>query len=182
MYNAREEVAKALKSIVDSTIHDDKQIDLYNLHIELAIQPALVEKWGMKVATAEYEREKAKEQMDLTKSNVEAAIRQSPGEYGLVKGTESEIAAAVARNEECVEALHKYQETVHHVNVLKVGREAVSSRKSSLENEVKLWADNYFATPTTESPLAREGVEQAREIKSKELQEAITRKRRERSK
>lgn len=121
------------------------EIDKYNLDEELLQQALLYLEWSDAKAQAEQERDKAKEQLDLTRAELDISIRRDPKAFGLEKITEGAISNIILTQDKYQKAEIVYLEMRYSYNVISGALEALSHKKSALENLVKLFLNNYWA-------------------------------------
>lgn len=127
----------------------DLSVDRNRLHEEWEKYPQIFDKWGIRLADAIFDRDTAKDQLDLIKSELDADIRQSPGEFGLDRVTEGAVNAAITLELKYKKARKKLNTAQKDVNRLTTGLRAISSKKAALENEVRLYLGSYFSEPIT---------------------------------
>jgi hypothetical protein len=123
-------------------------IDEHRLDKEWVNQPTLFFTWARKLADARQQLEEAKASLDVVYAELDNAIRERPGKYGLEKITESAIKQLIPSQAPYAEALAAVNTTKHRVDVLQAAVTALEHRKRALENLVDLHGQNYFAEPT----------------------------------
>lgn len=149
----------------------DIKIDEQALDLEWLDQPSLMLKYAKHAALMEREMDRAKEELDLVKSELDGSIRKNPEKYGLEKATDKAIDAAIPQQEEFKEANDAYLEAKFEYKVAKAAVDAFDQRKTALENLVKLLGQSYFAGPVTPRQIAIE-----REVKERNAEELEQRK------
>lgn len=126
-------------------------INRRQLHVEFESYPDIFNLWGERLAQAIFERDCTKDDVELTTAELASDIRQSPTEYGIDgRVTEAAINAMVIMELKYKKVKKKLNEKQKAVNKLTTGVRAISSKKSALENEVRLYLGNYFSEPITE--------------------------------
>ena len=127
----------------------DLAIDPYALDEEWLRQPSLYMKYSLLVADAEKKRGLAKERLDVTKAELERAIRKDPDKYipTEIKLTEAVITSTIVLQPAYREDNSKLTEANYELDILQAAVRAFDHRKSALENEVRLWVGNYFSGP-----------------------------------
>lgn len=125
----------------------DMYIDENVLDVELLKQPSLVAKYSRMLADAQQDKDIAKERLELLRSEISLDIRDNPSKYKLDKVTEGSITACILMEEDFQEAQKEVHATTHKVNVLTGIMKSLDHRKSTIENLVKLFGQNYFAGP-----------------------------------
>ena len=127
---------------------EDLKIDKYNLDREWMRQPMLYMKWAEAWAQAVLERDRAKEQLEVVKAELDSAIRQAPAEFGIVgKPTESAISNAITKHSQYRRAYSNYVEATKAANVLAGAKEAMAHKKKALEGITELMVAGYYAEP-----------------------------------
>lgn len=125
---------------------DDARIDKHQLDFEWLRQASLFHKYAEAYANAMFERDKAKERLDLVKAQVDSAIRSEPEDYGfLTKPTEPAIASAILQDPDYIEAKSKYLNSVREMNIVMGAKTAMEHKKSALETLSKLYLSGYWA-------------------------------------
>lgn len=130
---------------------DDMQIDDNALLWEVERQPHLFHQAATDYADAQYEQEKAKDALEMTKAKADEQIRADPGTYGLTtdkKPTESAIANQVIQTDEYQTANDSLVEANHLVRTLMAAKDAFGHKKSMLEVAAKLHLADWTAEPS----------------------------------
>lgn len=122
----------------------DIAIDKSQLDYEWLRQSLLYFKYSELYANAIFERDKAKERLEVVKAKIDLDIRKSPEEYGISRITEGAIASAITLDEEYVEAKNDYLNAVKEVNILAGVKGALEHKKSALETLAKLYLSGYW--------------------------------------
>lgn len=136
------------KRIEETTIAEDKKIDIYNLHKENQINPSLIEKYGKRWAKARRNKKAADKNMKVVYAKVEKKVRSDPKEYGIEgKVTEAAIKTAVSLSKEYEEAYGKYLDACEQEDLMDVGRDTVGDRRAALGEETKLFLAGYYSDP-----------------------------------
>lgn len=148
-------------------------VDEHNLDEEWKQQPALYHRYARKLADARHKEAECKADLEVTCAELERAIRATPERYGVSKVTEALVEATVKVQAEYQRAVKAYNDARYNVGILSAAVDALSHKKSALENLVSLWARDYFSTPR----LKGDDDLKARE-KQKEMTEARPRWRR----
>ena len=126
----------------------DIRIDPDALDVENLDQPLLVFKYNAALSEAKDEMDSAKENLDITRAEVGLEVRDNPEEFNLEKSTEGAIKAAVEMDERVQKARDRVAKARHDVGVLSAVTTALEHRKRSLDNLVRLHAQEYFSGPT----------------------------------
>ncbi len=157
----------------DIDYEKDKNVDIHNLHQEFMRNPTLVGNYYKLRGQAEEEMDKAKRQVDVSKSNLDRAkavlelnIRKTPEKYDsqITKLTENIVLSLMLihlpQDEECAKYQKEYTEAQEKLidakrkfDIYYSATKAIEERRSSLENLVTLWSRNYFSVPNLPKPL-----------------------------
>lgn len=127
----------------ESTYEEDQEIDKYDLHNEWAGQAGLYMKWAKRYSRAVKERDKAKENLNLVRAEVDAKIRDTSSP----KPTEAAISSLVIQNKKYRIASTALIKATENMNVMDGAKEAMNHRKKGLENEVILFLAGYYVDP-----------------------------------
>lgn len=127
---------------------DFLKIDELRYDKECLRQPLLYAEHAILAAKAQRRRDTAKNDLDLTISEVDALIRARPEKYGITeKVTESAIKAAVAQHQRVIDAQANLTAAQYRFNVRNSMVTALEHRKRSLTLLVTLHTSNYFSDP-----------------------------------
>ena len=143
--------------IEDTSISEDKKIDIYNLHRENQINPSLVEKYGRMWAAARRRKKAADNNVKVVYAKIEKEVRTSPEECGIElmsdsKGnlkapTEPAIKTAVLLSKDYQEAYEEYLLSCEQEDLMDVGKDTIDDRRAALGEETKLFLSGYYADP-----------------------------------
>jgi len=137
----------------------DINIDETSLDVEWLEQSSLTAKYARIQADAEREYEKAKERLEVLKAELDLEIRANPKEYineEITKTTEAVISNAIIQQKSYREASDEVIEKKHEFNIAKGAVKSIDSKKTALENLVKLHGQQYFAGPSVPRDLSKE--------------------------
>ena len=140
------------------------EIDPLRLDEDWVQQPKLYLEYAGKLADARRDLDLAKNELELTRAELDADIRVDPSQYDFDgKPTEKAIDACIlcqkrykTANEEVIAAKHK-------VDVLAAFVTALDHRKRALENLVDLHGQGYFAEPKAKRQQDREAMQEAKD-------------------
>jgi hypothetical protein len=122
----------------------DLDIDKFSLDDEWAKQPSTFHKWSMQLAEAEMERDKAKEEIDLVRAELDLAIRTDPIKFKLEKITESAVNSAIITNEKYRKSLDEYNQLKYNHRIIQSAIESLNHKKYALDNLVRLFLSEYY--------------------------------------
>jgi len=149
----------------------DIKIDDSCLDIECLEQAALFMKYARNASEKRKELDEEKQSLDITKANLDAAIRKNPENYEIEKVTEGAIQSSILNNKRYQEAYQKYLDTKYETDMAQNAVSAFNQRKDMLEALIKLHGQSYFAGPRVPRDLSKE-----RELKQKEVNSNIATK------
>lgn len=130
-----------------SPFADALSIDPLALVEEWLRQAIIYDKWARKLVDANDDRDRAKQDLDLVKAEVDNDIREHSAKYfGDKKPTEAAIAAQVLMDDRYKKALEHSLQTSKTAAILAVGERALGHKKSALENITKLWLSDYYSS------------------------------------
>ena len=148
-----EQPVEQAEELEDFDFESDLNIDPDNLDIEWLNQPKLLMKYSKLEADAKAELEKAKEYVAFIKAQTDSSIRKDPTVFGIDKITEGAITSAINVDANVREAVQRQNKIQHLLNLVTNMVRAIDQRKSSLENLVKLFGMEYFASPNDSRTL-----------------------------
>jgi hypothetical protein len=124
----------------------DLEINKHSLDNELLTQAQKMLRYSSEHAQAMYNRDRAKQSLDIVKANLDASIRAELTSAG-AKFTEAVVDGKIRTAPTYIEAQEKYQKAEHEVQVLLGAVMAMNARRSMLENLVKLFLSGYWSEP-----------------------------------
>lgn len=136
------------------------KIDEDALDLEWLDQPDKMLAIATKTAEARLEMDKASDNVDLVRSELDKELRENPEKYDLEKTTDTVVKEAIVRQPEYQEARKEFLKARFNYEVYKGASTAFEQRKSSLENLVKLHGQSYFAGPQVPRDLSQKRQEQ----------------------
>jgi len=125
----------------------DPRIDKFALDEEWLNQPPFFHEYAEQLANAKRETEEAKNELELTKAELDLSIRKNPDAYDIPKITEKVVENVVIVQREVQEAQQKVIQAKHKEDLLGAAVRTLEQRKTALENEVKLALADYYSTP-----------------------------------
>jgi len=135
-------------SALSKDIQRDVEVQEHLLDQEWKRQPELVFKYGMMLADARRELQRAERMLVDRKNELSRDIRENPEAYGLAKVTESAIQTAIELDKRYLDWRDEIDQLRYEVGVLAAAMEALQHKRRALEKLVDLYlADYYEATP-----------------------------------
>ena len=142
----------------------DITIDDSALDIEWLEQPRLFMKYARHSAEASRDLDKAKENLDIVKAEIDLKIRSNPEKYGLEKVTETAIQNTILTNKQYQETNQAMLDARYEAEMAKGAVRAMEQRKDALENLVRLHGQQYFAGPKVPRDLTWERQERQKKV------------------
>jgi hypothetical protein len=146
------------------TYDKDIRIDETALDIELLNQSQLVSKYGFQLAEARLNLELKKENLEITRAELDTKIRRDPDKFEINKITETVISNTIINSEQYQIANKQYLKAKFDVDANKVALDAIQAKGDSLTNLVRLHGQQYFAGPTIPRDIQKERVESEKEL------------------
>lgn len=157
----------------------DLSIDPDALDTEFLAQPGLYFKYARESVLAKDSYSRAKENLEAVRAEMDADIRQNPGEYGFSgekKPTEGAITSAILQTQGYKDANEAYMKAKYEADLVQVAVMAIDQKKSSLEHLSRLTIAGYCAMPSEPRDLAGEWksrLESRKEERSADTRHAI---------
>lgn len=126
---------------------NDLLINEHELDEEWITQPSKYMSYSADLAQAIYNRNRAKENLDVIEASLDSEARREPTPAGLGKATETAIKNWIKLQDTYREALEAYHDSDLEANLLQGAVNAFNHRKTALENLVKLFLAGYFSEP-----------------------------------
>lgn len=130
-----------------ASVSDILEIDLDSLDEEWVNQPQLYYAYAKRLADARQKLDESKSEFELTKAELEKAIRDDPEKFDMPKVTEAAVKSCILTQDEYNNARTAVSEASHRVDVLQAVVIALEHRKRALEKLVDLHGQSYFAEP-----------------------------------
>jgi len=135
---------------------EDMRIDETALDIEWLEQATLMLKYSRHAAEVRAAFDKAKEKLELTRAELDKAIRKEPELFEVEKVTDKAIESAILVQPEYKRASEEYLQLKFEYDIAAGAVKAFDARKDALENLVRLNGQQYFAGPKTPRDLSSE--------------------------
>jgi len=165
----------------DTTFSEDVKINQSNLDWHFEMQPMLYLKWAERHAQAVFEMDKAKEQLDLVKAEVDAEIREDPEKFGLSKVTEAAVSNSILQHPSVLKANGTLIEARKNVNIMTAAKEAMAHKKKSLEMLAQLWLGQYPPSQPKDGGYQNVRADRDRKKMQSNLNDRINRRRKEKN-
>jgi|ADurb_H2B_03_Slu_FD_contig_31_952612_length_5191_multi_7_in_0_out_0_6 hypothetical protein len=130
----------------EKAYREDLGINRFALDKEWEEQPEKFINWYEKEIEAQFQRDKLKEQLDLTKAELDGEIRETAASNS-VKITEAMVSSEILKSERFKKINNDYLESVKNAKILGAAREAFEHRKKALEKLTDLFIAGYWSTP-----------------------------------
>ena len=134
----------------------DVSIDPDSLDTEWLAQPRLMIKYSQLSAQARAQYETAKTNLDIVKAELDKEIRKDPEKFEVYKITEGAIFSAIIIHSKYKEAMDALQTAQYEMNIAISAVSSIDSKKTALENLVRLHGMQYFAGPSVPRDLSKE--------------------------
>lgn len=144
------------------------KLDKYRLDENALEQPTLSAECSENWAKAMFERDKAKENLEIVTAKTGKRIRENPEKYGIDKITEKSIQEAMVIDKEYREASDKLIQAQYNVNVLSSAKEVIDHRGRALRVLADLYTANYFSASAGEK-FKQSAVERTKENEKEHL-------------
>jgi len=156
------------KSSDEFDFEGDLSINKYKLDEECLSHSTLYFRYAEACISAKSEVSKADDNLKLVTAEQNIAIRKDYTQQG-VKFTEALIASELEKDKMVLEAKEKLRETQEIYAKLNVAVQAMETRRSELDNLVKLYCAGYFSTPNAGSETKNNVNEQTAKAVRKSL-------------
>ena len=145
----------------------DTQIDNSALDVEWLKQPTLMFQYTQHQAKMEQKYTDTIEEFELYMAKIDKDVRTNPEEYEITgKVTETVVKNTIITSEKYEENKHKVVLAKYELDVAKGAVRAIDTKKTSLENLVKLHGQSYFAGPSVPRDLDKEWEKQEKQKSS----------------
>jgi len=151
----------------DMNYEKDLYIDDQSLELEWLDQSMLFMKYARYLAETRRTTDEAKQYIEIVKAELDKAIRENPGDFGLEKVTDKAIDAIIITDKKYKEAYQIYLEAKYESDMASNAVAAFNMRKEALENLVKLNGQQYFSGPKVPRDIHWEREEKAKRTESK---------------
>ena len=137
----------------------DTAIDPDALDVEWVQQATLMGRYAAHAANMKREMDDAKERLDVVRARLDMAIRANPGQYGLEKVTEAAVQSTILLQKEYTEQNEALSTARYEYDMASAAVRAIDTKKTALENLVRLLGASYFAGPKAPRDLSHEWTE-----------------------
>jgi hypothetical protein len=141
---------------------DFADINKFKLDWEAARQAKLVMDYGLMLADAEEEKDRAENKKEVTAAELDCDVRAEPEKYGLSKVSEPAVKRAIISDRRYQKAVDEEIKAKKAVNVLKAAMGALSNRKAMIETLVWLHNQTYNAEPKVDDMDMKDNIRRER--------------------
>lgn len=156
----------------------DITIDETSLDLEWLDQPRLMMRYVRHAADMRKEMDEAKERLDNEQAELDKKVRSNPERYGIDKITETAVRNAVLSHERFKKVNEEYMEASYEHNMAQGAVRAIETKKTALENLVRLHGQQYFAGPKIPRDLHDEVTKRNKQDRADAVVQRPARKRR----
>ena len=129
--------------------NDDFSLDRFALELEADRNPALMRKYGKKLAIAAAETKDAKRELEYIEAEQAEIIRQNAKIYGIEsKPTDKLVFGLVKGESEYKKAFSRYKSALRREEDLRNVIDTVRQRGMMIRILAELWLNNYYSEPT----------------------------------
>lgn len=160
------------ETIENTSIKEDRKIDIYNLHREAQLYPSLVGKWGERFAEAKDEKRRVDRKLELRKAEIEAEVRKNPQGYGWEESkspTEKFINSAVILQDEYEEVFEETLQAQKNIDLLSSAVNEMAAKRSSIKYEVELFLAGYYSDLNIPKEFEKEIVKKGTDSQRKKI-------------
>lgn len=151
-------------------------IDLNQLDVEWMNQATTFMKYSELAADLKAIADRAKQNLDVVRAELDLEIRADPESFGLLKITESTVSSTIIGEKRYKDAFEKYISDKHDFDIMSAAVRAFDHKKSALENLVKLHGASWFAGPSEPRNIDDVMKEKIDETPKKEVRKKIRRR------
>jgi len=131
-----------------SEYSQDLRTSLENLDQHWLEQPGHFMKWGERWANAVATKDRAKENLEVLKAEIDKEIRKDWDKFGFdSKPTEPAIKSAIILEPRYKQASDEHIDAMEQVNIMAVAKSAFEHRKKQLDNLTSLYLAGFFSKP-----------------------------------
>jgi len=127
---------------------DDLFIDRNDLPTEWENHPQMYMYWAEEHTYAILDRDRQKDQLDLTFADLDGQIRNAPEEYKLTKVTDATVSAAIKRTELYQDEQERFHQANLVVNRMAAAKAAMDSKRRALDNMTTLLIHEHYNSNT----------------------------------
>lgn len=123
-------------------------IDRLRLDDEWVKHPKEYHVWADHAASCQFNYDRAKSELELTKAEIDRDVRQDPSNYGLAKISEVAITNTIILQSEYQAATKTVNSTRHELECARAAVSALEQRKRQLTVLVELFIRDYYSEAT----------------------------------
>lgn len=151
---------------------EDVYIDKNKLDEAWENQALLFCQWAEKVVEATFDRDRAKENLEIVKATLDKKIRMDSARTN-TKITEEAIKNSIILSQDYQEANQQVIESVKTLGIMYVAKDSFEHRKAALSKLTDLWLSQYWSEPREGQVTKKVREDQARESHYAELQKGM---------
>lgn len=129
------------------------EVDKLSLDENCEEQATLYKEYSDMLADARREMDEAKNELEVTKAELDQAIRSKPQKFGLAKVTDAGVKACIMAQDEYQMQFRAFLDAKHRVDVLEGVTKALEHRKQMLTNLTYLHGQQYFSAPRVDEEV-----------------------------
>lgn len=157
-----------------SEYQQDLTIDKNALDYEWQRQPNLFQKYAEEAANANWERDQAKENIEIVKAGIHKEVSENPNVFGIEKVTVDAVKSAVTSHEKVKKAVKKFLRLKYEAEILMSAKQAFEHKKTALEHMAKLYLSGYWSSPR----ISNESKEEVRKEKTSGIAKSLNKNKR----
>ena len=150
----------------------DLLIDETALDVEWLNQSALAAKWIKHWVYCKNVCTRAEERIKVVKAQLTKLAYEGPDKYlgSGIKPTGATLEAFYRTNKKHIKAKNAWMDALHELEIAEIAKSQISyTRKTALENLVKLHGQQYFAGPSVPRNLEKEAANKRERTKSQHI-------------
>jgi len=134
----------------------DLEIAKHSLDWEWQRQAGLFLKYSDEFANANLLRDRAKENIEIVKAELNKSILADPGKFSIDKITVASVDAVIKTDKKVIKAIDKWLQLKYEAEIFGSAKQAFEHKKSALEHLAKLYLSGYWSSPRISSDAKQE--------------------------
>ena len=152
-----------------SEYQKDLEIDKDSLDWEWQRQAGLFLKYSEEAANANLLRDRAKENIEIVKAELNKEILADPGKFKIDKITVASVDAVIKTDKKVIKTVDKWLTLKYEAEIFGSAKQAFEHKKSALEHLAKLYLSGYWSSPRISSDAKEEIETSKKKAVSKKL-------------